>query len=95
MNEHFQCNLSPALKHSPLTQKRVRSPQQKCYLQHNECVCLHLEGGLENLRKRTETREKSLCNTSFQLRMGLKKGQKQGEMKEHKKTTLHRAAYRK
>ena len=38
----------------------------------------YLEGGLENTRKRTETREKSLWKTWFQLGMGLKKVQKQG-----------------
>ena len=38
----------------------------------------YLEGGLENHWKRTETRGKSLCRTSFQLRMRLKKVQKQG-----------------
>ena len=35
-----------------------------------------LEGGLENPQKRT--RGKSCSKTSFQLRMDLKKGQKQG-----------------
>ena len=37
-----------------------------------------LEGGLENCEKEHKLREKSFCKTLFQLRIGLKKGQKQG-----------------
>ena len=40
---------------------------------------MYLEGGLENPWKRTETRGKSFCKSSFNLRlMELKIGQKQG-----------------
>ena len=50
----------------------------------------YLEGGLENSQeKKTETREKGFCKTSFQLRMDQNKGQKQGRDEEHKKTTLY------
>ena len=37
-----------------------------------------MEGGLENPKKELKLGEDSLCKTSFQLGMGLKKGQKQG-----------------
>ena len=49
----------------------------------------YLEGHLENAQKRTETREKSFCKTSFHLRIdgAEKKDKNKAEMKEHKKTT--------
>ena len=37
-----------------------------------------LEGGIETPPKTTETRGKSFAETSYKLRMELKKGQKQG-----------------
>ena len=75
--------------------KRVCPPRQSVRLQHakcvrlqyNKCVCvytinafvIYLEGGSENLRKSTETKEKSFCKTLFQLGMhGPEKIQKQG-----------------
>ena len=63
-----------------ITSAKCVLPQRQRYLsaaQINAFVS-YFECGLEILRKRTETREKSFSKTSFQLRMDLKNGQKQG-----------------
>ena len=46
-----------------------------------------------NPKERTETCEKSFCNTSFQVGMGVKKGRNKAKMKECKKTTTTPAVY--
>ena len=69
----FATRSSLALKHLSLAQN-VFVPHAKVFVCSTINVFVfYLEGGLENPRKKTKTREKSLCKTSFQLRMGLKK----------------------
>ena len=55
---------------------------------------MYLEGGLENLRKRTETKGKSFYNTEFHLRIDeAEKGQKQGREERMQEDYRTSAAY--
>ena len=61
----------------------------KDYLDNrDERAVFYLKVGLET-PKRTETREKSFFEASFQVGMDLQKVQKKAELKEGKNTTLH------
>ena len=76
---HFQC-----VRQSVTSAKRVVPRAKSVRLQHKNAFIFILEGGLKNW-KRTENREKTFSKTSFQLRMQLKKGQKQGRDERTKK----------
>ena len=69
---------SPALKLSSLAQN-VFVPRAEVFVSSTiNAFIFYMEGGFENLQKKTKYREISYYKTSFQLEMGLKKGQKQG-----------------
>ena len=73
----FSTCSSPALMCSSLEQN-VFLPVPKVFVCSTiNTFVFYLEGCLENTQKRTELRKKPFSKTSFQLRMELKKGQKQ------------------
>ena len=84
---------SPALKCLSL-RLNVFVPRAKVFVSNTiSAFVFYLESGFEKAQIGTETREKSVHKTSFQLGMGLKKGQNKAKTKERKRATLHLQKY--